>query len=141
MLKIILDTNFLLIPFTVNVDIFRELERIIDEPYEVIVLEKSLDELENITKTGNGKEKLAAKLAFQLIKKKGVKVISFPHEKQKSLYTPANSQKHIIVDDLILAFADEKTIVATQDKGLKKRLKDKGIRQIILRKKQYLERI
>ncbi|MFH0874828.1 MAG: hypothetical protein V1859_02735 [archaeon] len=140
MLRIILDTNFLFIPFSMKVDIFKEIERIILEPYELCILEGSIRELNNIIAKTSGKERDNARLALLLIKKKGIKIIS-PPDKQKSLYTADNSQELIHLDTAIVEAADAETIVATQDRGLKRLLKEKGISVIVLREKQYLELI
>ena len=135
MLKIIFDTNFLLIPGSLKVDIFLEIDRIIDEPYELYIVDKTLNELENIIENQRGKYKEAAKIALQLIKQKDVKVIDV---KQKSLYMKYDFGEHI-VDDILLKISDENTIIATQDKELKKKLSEKGIKTIILRNKKHLE--
>ena len=45
MKKIILDTNFLLIPAQFNVDIFSEIERICDFQYQLCIVDKTLSEL------------------------------------------------------------------------------------------------
>lgn len=127
MKSIIIDTNFLMIPSVFGVDIFSEIERICDFPYQIIVLKGTIDELNNILKNEKGKDKEAARLALQLINK-------------KNLYTPANSTEDR-VDDIIFDMADSDTIVATQDSELKKRLKAKNIKLIILRKKSYLKLI
>ena len=55
--KIILDTNFLLIPPTLKIDIFSEIEKIMGEPYRLYILDMSIDELNNISKTQKGKSK------------------------------------------------------------------------------------
>ena len=47
MKKIILDTNFLLIPAQFKVDIFDEIDRIMIEKYQLFVLDKTIDELKN----------------------------------------------------------------------------------------------
>ena len=70
MKQIILDTNFLLVPFTLKIDIFTEIERIIHEPYEICIINKTIDELNSIIENQKGKHKESAGLALQLIKKK-----------------------------------------------------------------------
>ena len=45
-MKIILDTNFLMIPSMFKVDIFSEIERICDFKYELCIVDKTLDEKE-----------------------------------------------------------------------------------------------
>src|SRR3989338_2216273 len=69
---IVLDTNFLLIPGQFKVDIFRELERIIDAPYRLVVLDATIDELKELRdkKGAKGKDKDAAKLALKLVQAK-----------------------------------------------------------------------
>jgi uncharacterized protein len=135
MRKIILDTNFLLIPAAQKVDIFSEIDRIIEEPYNIFVVDRTIDELNSIIESQAGKHKDAAKLALQLIRQKNISIME---TKQKSLYMHINS-KDIVVDDILLKISDENTIIATQDAGLKKRLADKGIQTIILRGKKHLE--
>ena len=126
MKKIILDTNFLLIPFQFNVDIFAEIDRICVFKYKVYVLDKTIDELNKITKDKkqSGKNKLAAKLALQLLKAKNVNIIK--------------TTKDLLVDDLLVEIADKNTIIATQDIELKRKLKKKRIKLIILRAKKRL---
>lgn len=123
MKKIILDTNFLMIPYQFNVDIFEEINRIMEEEYELIILDKIIEELEKITKS-KGKDAAAAKIALGLIEVKNVKIIN------------TNEKK---VDNAIVALADKDSIVATNDKVLKEKLKNKNIRIIYLRNKKYLE--
>ena len=123
MKKIILDTNFLMIPYQFNVDIFEEISRIMEEEYELIIFDKMIDELEKIAEL-KGKDAAAARIALSLIKKKEVKIIS-TNEKT--------------VDNAIIDSVDENTIVATNDKVLKEKLKNKNIKIIYLRNKKYLE--
>ena len=49
--KIILDTNFLLIPAQFGVDVFTGLEELCDFKFELYLLDKSLKELKNIKET------------------------------------------------------------------------------------------
>ena len=127
--KVILDTNFLFIPGDAGVDIFTEIQRIMLESYELCVMESTINELENIiSNTGKQKQGLNAKLGLILIK-------------QKNLKTLASSSNHY-ADQSILDYAaknPEKTIVATQDKDLKQKLKKIPVRIITLRQKKYLE--
>ena len=125
--NILLDTNFLLIPAQFKVDIFSEIDRIADFRYKVIVLDKTIDELKKIIKEQKGKNKRAASLALQLLKTKHIKTLN-----TQKLYKP--------VDEIILNLAKKSfSIVATQDKALKTRLKAKGVKLIVLRQKKYLK--
>ena len=121
--RIVLDTNFLLIPAQFGVDIFAEVERICDFPFKVYIIETTLKELENIMEKSAGKARQAAKLALELVKAKDINIISSDVG---------------YVDRAILNIVDENTIVATQDSELRDKLKKKGVRLITLRQKKYL---
>ncbi len=127
MKKIILDTNFPILPFSMKVDIFSEIARIMHEPYEIVLLEEVENELHKIIREQKGKHKDSAKAALRLLEAKDVK-------KEKGLKSQDNSKT--LVDDIIFDLADKSTIIATQDKDLKARLKAKGIKVIYLRKKK-----
>jgi len=124
MKKIVLDTNFLLIPAQFKVDIFSEIDRIMTEPYEIYIVDKTIDELKKIIMDTRQKlkDRKAAGLALQLIEAK--KIPQIKTEKDKS------------VDDLIMGLKGY--IVATQDIELKMRLKAKKVRIITLRAKKKL---
>ena len=121
--KIVLDTNFLLIPAQFGVDIFAEIERICQFPYKLCIVDKTAQELENILKKQRGKQKEAAKLALSLLKAKNINTL------------PSAMSS---VDDAIVALANKQTIVATQDILLKRRLRDIVGGIITLRQKKYL---
>lgn len=125
MKKIILDTNFCMIPFQFRLDIFSEINRIIDSKCVICVLDKTIDELKNQVHKEKGKKSTNAKMALQLLKNKGIKVLS------------TKSKKY--VDDLIVELTDKDYIVCTQDAELKRKLKNRGIKVIIMRQKKYLE--
>ena len=124
MRKIILDTNFLMIPFQFKVDIFSEFDRICHFNYKLCAFEQSVNELKNIMENQKGKSKKAAQLALKLIKPKSIAIL-----KAEGKY----------VDDILLKNTDKDAIVATQDKLLKKKLLEKCISVIILRQKKYLQ--
>jgi len=120
--KIILDTNFLLIPAQFGVDIYSEIDRICHFNYELYVLDKTLDELDHLIKTLRGRDKAAVRLSRAILEAK----------KPKTLKTSAKDY----VDDIILGLKGY--IVATQDKPLRLELKRKGVKTIVLRQKKYL---
>ena len=82
MKKIIIDTNFLLIPLQFKVDIFSEIDRICHFNYELSIFEKSIEELKNIIKKQSRKNKKAAQFALNLIKLKKIHTIK---SKQKDV--------------------------------------------------------
>ena len=49
--KVLLDTNFILIPAYFKVDIYAEINRLMLGKYEVYVLDKTMDELNKIIET------------------------------------------------------------------------------------------
>jgi len=124
MKKIIIDTNFLMIPYKFIVDIFSEFNRVCNFNYKLFIFEQSIKELENIIEKQSGKNKKAAQFALKLIKLKNIDVLK-------------SEQKD--VDSLILDSLSKDTIIATQDILLKKELLKKGASVIILRQKKYLE--
>ena len=126
MKKIIIDTNFLLIPGEFKIDIFSEIHKIAHFQYKMFIIDKTIDELSKIIndKKSNSKDKLDAKIGLKLAESSKV-------DKIKS--ETSN------VDDAIVENSDKDTIVATSDKELKRRLREKGVKIINLRKKQYLK--
>ena len=123
--KIILDTNFLMIPWQFRVDIFSEFDRICSFNYKLYIFEETINELRGIMNDSNssGKDKKAAEFALKLIKLENINIIK---SKKKD------------VDSLILDNVNEDDFVATQDMQLKRELVKKRVSLIALRKKKYL---
>ena len=126
MKKIIIDTNFLMIPLQFRVDIFSEFNRICNFNYKLFIFEQSINELKNIIEKQTGKSKKAAQFALKLIKLKNIGIIKSGKED---------------VDALILNNLSKDTIIATLDIPLKKELLKKDTSVIILRQKKYLQLI
>ena len=123
--KILLDTNFLLVPYQFRVDIFTQINRIMHFQYKIFVLDKSVEELKKVIEGQKGKSKDAAKIALKLIAIKNIGVIK------------AESGKK--TDEVIVELSrKDNYIVATQDKDLKRSLINHGIEVIVLRQKKIL---
>lgn len=123
--KVIIDTNFLLIPGQFKVDIFTQTKELMNDSFTLHIIDKSIAELNKLTVAGKERNRLAAKLALVLIRQKNLKTLhSFGSRKS--------------VDDIIVRKADKDTFVATQDKALRERLRAKGAKIIGLRQKKYL---
>jgi len=120
--KVLLDTNIIMVPGKFKVDIYEEIKRLMDVPYDLYVLDKSLDELDDIIERQRGKEKAAARLAKAILEAK----------KPKTLKTTSKDY----VDNVILGLKG--FIVATNDKELRLKLKKEGVRTILLRQKTHL---
>lgn len=124
MKKIIIDTNFLMIPYKFRVDIFSEFSRICNFNYEMFIFEESINEFKKIMENQRGINKKAAQFALKLIKLKNIGIIK-SNEKD--------------VDNSILNNINEDDIIATLDIALKQKLLRKGVSVIMLRQKKYLQ--
>jgi uncharacterized protein len=120
--KIILDTNFVLIPAQLNVDIFEEITKTIPGQPGLFILDKSIKELQKIAEEQKGALKRQVKLTLELIQAKNVNII--PTEGDES------------VDNLLVEYAKQGYTIATQDKELKQRI---GTNIIVLRQKKKIE--
>lgn len=120
MKNVILDTNFLLVPAELNVDIFTEINRIFRDKVQFFILDKSLEELDTVAETGRQKEKLAVKMTKSLLKTQNIKILICDHEGS--------------VDDILVKLS-KNYIIATQDKELKRRIQHNILS---VRKKKYV---
>lgn len=119
--KIMLDANFLMIPAQFKVDIFEEIRRIMDKPYELITIKPVADELEKIA-LGKSKDAVAARIALELIDMHNLKVIDATGR----------------ADTAIMRLSEKNGVACTQDKRLQRALKKKGTRVLAMRKKSHL---
>ncbi|MBU0532354.1 DNA-binding protein [Candidatus Micrarchaeota archaeon] len=119
---VILDTNFLLVPFQFKINIIKELVYLLDFSHYYVISSKTIDELEKLTSTV-GKHAAAARLALKLIESNDIKIIK--------------DNRH--VDDWILEYAAEKNaIVCTNDGKLRRKLKSMKIKIITMKSKSRL---
>ncbi|MEM0231414.1 MAG: nucleotide-binding protein [Candidatus Woesearchaeota archaeon] len=125
--KVLLDTNFCMIPGQFKVDIFSEIRRILPTA-KVCTLDLNIEELKRLEKEGSLKERRAARIALQLIKQKDVCII-----KTKSFLNTSQNPKD--ADEALAEFAAQGYIIATQDRELKRRIKGPII---VMRKKKFL---
>ena len=114
MVRVILDTNILMAVGQLRVDIFSELEKTCDFSYTLAVLDKNLEELQKICldKESSGKDKLAGKLALQIVEKKIA-------EKKIELIKTGKGA----TDDILVQRSKTGDLIVTVDKELKQRLK------------------
>ena len=120
MKSIILDTNFIIEVLKNKIDLKGELSKICNFPFKIFVLDRIKNELDNIIEKQGGKNKELAKLALSYIKNLDI------------LETKRDN-----VDEILIELSKE-SIIATQDKQLKSRLKKPFI---ILKQKKILELI
>ena len=114
--RVVLDTNFLVYCVKYKIDLESELKRIIPGVFRVFVLDKTLDELGYLTE--RSKTRLEAKIALKLCEK---------FEK------PSAGEQD--VDSALVSLANKNTFIATQDSGVKKKIKTP---LVIIRQRKYL---
>lgn len=122
---IILDTNFWLIPYEFRVDIFAGLENLFEyKPFVILVPAPVLDELKMMAGQKGVKNSIAARSALGLIEKLvGDEKAQLVQERGKA-------------DGVIMTLAIQRGAwVATNDRPLRFRLKEKGIKTVILKDK------
>ena len=125
MIKIILDSNFLFVPFQFQIDIFEELEALVGR-FEPVVLSTTLEELEALSRKSSAKTRRLALSALDLVKRcRTVEVERKPQESH---------------DDVVLRVAKEwRSPVATNDRTLRKRLREAEVATIFLRQRARLD--
>ena len=121
MKTVFVDTNFWVSCTRYKIDLLSELRRVLSIRYKVCVLDKTLQELEKI-KTGKGAS--ARHAAFSLRMMKPMCIVRTRSKKT--------------VDDILVDKAGPDVVVATQDRELKKRVKEKGSSVVVIRQKKYL---
>ena len=124
MVKIILDSNFLLVPFQFRIDIFEELNNLLGKA-EPIVLSTTIEELKKMEKKSSTKSRMQFSAALKLAEKCEILEVK---KKPSENY-----------DDVILRIASDLRIpVATNDSELRKRLRKARLATIYLRQKARL---
>lgn len=123
--KVILDSNFLMVPFQFHIDIFQEIEYLLQKKIDFIVPSAVKQELTSISARG-GEGASEASLALQLASRCRVVDVSLQPEET--------------VDDAIVKAAQKlNAVVATNDVELKKRLRETHVSVILMRDKSKLE--
>lgn len=122
MVLVVLDTDFLLDALRWKVNITEGIREVVEGKVEIVILEKTLDEL---------KGKKDEQLARTYLTKQKIAILP------SSLTEP--------VDAMLLSWASEKPkkdlIVATQDAALKEKLKKRGLRLLTIRQQRYITRL
>lgn len=126
MRKVIIDTNFWLLPFEKKVDLFAQLERLLDEPYSVVVPEAVMVELQLMARH-KSRRAVAARGALRVIEARMSKREGAPPHIELS---PEKGRADGAI--LTTALQNEGSFVATNDYVLRKRLKAKKVRTICL---------
>ncbi len=124
--KIIFDSNFLLIQPQFCINIYEELENKLNRKIERIIISPIYEELQKLSKRKKIKERKNALMTLQLIKKFDI--------------VNVERLQNETVDDLIIRLAKKwNSPVATNDKELRRKLRNMSIAVIYLRQKSHLE--
>ena len=113
MIKVILDTNFLVYCAKNKLDYINEIDELLSEGHEIVVPLQVINELKSLKgdKSGkvSGKDKRACDLALQIIDKNKIEIINIEGNN---------------VDNALINLANEnnKNIVATLDRNMRKEL-------------------
>jgi uncharacterized protein len=125
-LKVIADSNALFVPLQFKIDVFTELQRLLNRNFELILLSPVKNELEMLSQKGSPKTRKNAAFALSLAKK--CKYVKVPEKAKEQ------------TDDAILRISQAwKAPVFTNDKLLKKKLRDISMPVIYVREKSRLE--
>lgn len=122
MKTIIIDTNLWLAPFEKKVDIVGQLDRLLEEPFEIVVPRAVFDELSKMSRHA-GRRGNAARSALAVIERNADKIHPIAIVEEKG-----------VADGAIMTAAKQKNaLVATNDFLLRRRLKEKKITTLSLR--------
>lgn len=128
---VLLDTNFLLLPETLGIDVFTQIRETALDNYEFIILQSVLNELEKLQldNAQSKKHRDAAKLGLQLIKQKNLKIEHCSNE---------HTDDALLKKALELKKQGNSVAIATQDKELTSRSLKVGIQIFALRQKKKI---
>ena len=123
---IIVDSNALFAPIEYKIDVFTELQNLLNRNYDLVLISPVKKELENLTQKSS--PKIRRNAAFALILA------------EKCTYIKVQEKPNEPTDDAILRIAKQwKAPVFTNDKQLKRKLRDISMPVIYVRAKTRLE--
>jgi rRNA-processing protein FCF1 len=126
--EVAVDANFLMLPMVKRINLVSELDRLLTVRYRLVVPRCVVEELERLEAQGRLLERRRARFALSFIKGLGMEVVDSP---------PSRG-----VDEALAQGAlSHRWVVATNDRGLKSKLRRLGVPVICLRggKKLALE--
>jgi len=124
-LKVVLDSNALFVPLELKIDIFEETERLLSQNIDFIILSPVKQELELLAAKNSAKTRREATYALKL--------------SQKCKYVAVENREKLSTDDVIIKISKSWNCpVFTNDRLLRKRLKDISVPVIYVRQKSRL---
>jgi rRNA-processing protein FCF1 len=125
-LKVILDSNALYVPLEFKIDIFEELGHLLNQKIDAILLSTVKHELEMLAAKNSPKTRREAIFALKLA--------------EKCKYVPVENEEKLTTDDVIVKVAKNwNSPVFTNDRQLKKKLRDISVPVIYVRQKSRLD--
>ncbi len=125
-IKVIVDSNALFVPLEYKIDIFAELQRLLSRNFELVLLSPVKRELEILARNSSPKTRKDAEFALTLA--------------EKCSYVNVPEKKGEQIDNAIVRIAKAWNVpVFTNDKLLKRKLRDISIPVIYTRAKSRLE--
>lgn len=122
---ILLDSSFLTLPFVKKMNLQNELDRVLGRGYKLVTISPVLRELQGLALSNRPSQRRKAVLALKLIERLGVEVLEVPLEAK--------------VDNSIVKVATaKKWLVATNDRELRRKLREEGIPTVYLRARKHL---
>ena len=123
--KVLLDSNFLMIPLELHIDVFQEIQNLLGKKVEFILIKPVYDELQTLSM---GSSKVGRQAAYALKLAQRCRTMNVEAKARES------------TDYVIARVAKEKgAIVATLDLELRKRLRNISVPVIYLRERSRLE--
>jgi rRNA-processing protein FCF1 len=123
---VVVDTNFLTVPYQFNVDIFSESRMILEQRVDFVVLSSVLKEINMLAETAKGNDKRAFRVALELTGNCKIVAVEAP-------------TSNLPVDDQLLEYAAQMGgVLATNDRELRSRARNRGIPVLLLRGKKRL---
>ncbi|SDX65183.1 PIN domain-containing protein [Halobellus clavatus] len=123
MTTVILDTNALMMPVELDVRVFEELDRLVGSDADLAVPRSVVAELEKLAESGNGEEAVAASVGRDLVSRCRV----------------VETGQSYADDAVVELAAAEGDYALTNDRPLRDRLLEHGVRVIGLRGRNTLE--
>ena len=125
-LKVILDSNALFVPLELKIDIFQQTKNLLNRNVDFVLLSPVKQELELLATKDSPKTRREALYALELA--------------EKCRYVIIEQEKGVTTDDVVVKVAkDWNAPVFTNDRQLRKRLRDISVPVIYVRQKSRLD--
>ena len=118
---VVIDTNMFLVPYQLGIDVLEEIRRLLPG-IRVYTIPPVLREIKRLSESGNTNERLAARIGLKIAEQ--VEVLSIEGDS---------------ADRVLLELAKKGFIVATNDRELRRKIREAGGLTVFVRKRDHLE--